>query len=137
MEIEDEAAVRAHIAGLDDRRRAEAERLDAIFRAATGFAPRLWSGRMVGYGVYDYTYETGHSGRFLATGFAAAARHLTIYILPGYTAFPEIMERLGPHRHGKSCIYITRLETTDENALSDLIRAGLKDLGTRWEVQAT
>ena len=47
------------------------------------------------------------------------------------------MARLGPHRHGKSCIYIARLETTDEEALKDLIRAGMKDLGTRWEVQPT
>ena len=128
----------AHIAAIaDPSRKAEAERLDRIFRDVTGFAPRLWSGRMVGYGQYDYTYDSGHSGTFLATGFATAKRHLTIYILPGYTPFPEIMARLGPHRHGKSCLYITRLEQIDETALRDLIRAGLDDLATRWEVQPT
>jgi hypothetical protein len=126
----------AHIAAIaDPSRRAEAERLDAIFREVSGFAPRLWSGRMIGYGAYDYRYDSGHSGTSLATGFAVAPRQLTIYILPGYTPFPEIMARLGTHRRGKSCLYITRLDRVDESALSDLIRAGLDDLATRWPIR--
>ena len=120
-----------------ERRRDEARRLDALFREVTGYRPKLWSGRMIGYGQYDYTYPTGHSGTSLATGFAVAARQLTIYILPGYTPFPEIMARIGKHRHGKSCLYLTRLSDADENALRDLIRAGLDDLGSRWPVAPT
>lgn len=128
----------AHIAAIEDpRRKAEAERLDTIFREVTGYAPRLWSGRMVGYGAYDYTYESGHSGTSLATGFAIGARQITLYIMPGYTPFPEITERLGKFKHGKACFYITRLENVDETALRDLIRAGLEDLATSWEVQPT
>lgn len=128
----------AHIAAIDDPgRKAEAQRLDTIFREVTGYVPKLWSGRMIGYGAYDYTYDSGHSGTFLATGFAVSKRQLTVYILPGYTPFPEIMARLGKHKHGKSCLYVTRLDTIDEAALRDLIRAGLDDLGTRWEVRPT
>ena len=126
----------AHIAAISDPvRRAEAPRLDAIFREVTGFAPRLWSGRMIGYGAYDYTYESGHSGTSLATGFAAAPRQITLYIMPGYAAFPEIMARLGRHRTGKACVYLARLDAVDEGALRDLIRAGLDDLATRWRVR--
>ncbi len=120
-----------------DRRREEAARLDTLFRNATGFAPKLWSGRMIGYGQYDYTYESGSSGTFLATGFAMSPRQISIYILPGYTPFPDIMARLGKHRHGKSCVYLTRLDNADEGALSDLIRAGLEDLATRWTITPT
>ena len=128
----------AHIAAIaDPARRAEAERLDGIFRQVTGYAPRLWSGRMIGYGAYDYRYDSGHAGTSLATGFAVAPRQLTIYILPGYTPFPEIMARLGTHRRGKSCLYITRLDRVDEGALRDLIRAGLDDLATRWPIRPT
>ncbi len=128
----------AHIEAIEpERRRVEARALDAIFREVTGFAPKLWSGRMIGYGQYDYTYDSGHSGTSLATGFAMSARQISIYILPGYTPFPEIMARLGKHKTGKSCLYLTRLENADEGALRDLIRAGLDDLGTRWTVQPT
>lgn len=124
-----------YIAAIEDpRRRAEAEALDKIFRDVTGYKPKLYSGRMIGYGRYDYTYESGHSGTFFATGFAVGKARVTVYILPGYTAFPEITERLGKYKHGKSCFYFTRLENADERALRDLIAAGVKDLATRWDV---
>ena len=138
MEADGKTAAEAHIASIEpERRRLEAEALDLMFREVTGFEPRLWSGRMVGYGSYDYTYDTGHSGTSLATGFAIAPRQITVYIMPGYTPFPEIMARLGKHRTGKCCLYLTRLEHADDRALRDLIRAGLDDLGTRWEVRST
>ena len=128
----------AHIAAISDpRRKAEAEHLDRIFREVTGYAPKLWSGRMIGYGQYTYTYESGRTGTWLATGFAVAARQITVYVMPGYTPFPEIMDRLGTYRKGKACLYLTRLENADEAALRDLIRAGLDDLGTRWTVEPT
>ncbi|MEO1155364.1 MAG: DUF1801 domain-containing protein, partial [Pseudomonadota bacterium] len=73
----------------------------------------------------------------LATGFAPAKRNLTIYIMPGYTPFPDIMARLGKYKMGKACLYLTRLDNADENALRDLIRAGLDDLATRWPVAPT
>ncbi len=136
--METTGAAEAHIAAIEpERRRAEARRLDGIFREITGFRPRLWSGRMIGYGCYDYTYSTGHSGTWLATGFAAAPRQITIYVLPGYTPFPDIMARLGKHRRGKSCLYLSRLDQADEGALRDLIRAGLEDLATRWPIRPT
>ena len=41
---------------------------------------------------------------------------------------------MGKHRLGKSCLYLNRLADVDEGALRRLIRAGLDDLGRRWEV---
>jgi hypothetical protein len=118
-------------------RRAEAARLDAIFRAATGFAPRLWAGSMIGYGRYAYRYDSGHSGVSLATGFAPRKAELVIYILPGYAELQPILAELGPHRLGKSCLYLKRLAGVNEDALARLIRAGLADLSTRWTVEPT
>ncbi|MEO0991559.1 MAG: DUF1801 domain-containing protein [Pseudomonadota bacterium] len=130
--------VAAHIAKLEpERRRDEAQALDRIFREVSGFQPKLWSGKMIGYGQYPYTYKTGHSGVSLATGFAAPKRQITLYIMPGYEAFPDIMDRLGPHKFGKACVYITRLEKIDETALRALIRAGLDRLNTLWPVEPT
>jgi hypothetical protein len=125
----------AYIASLPNpQRRDEAQVLDALFRRATGFAPRLWSGKMIGYGRYDYTYDSGHSGSWFATGFAVPDRQVTVYILPGYTSFPDLMARLGKVKHGKSCLYIPRLADVDLGVLEDLVRAGLADLGTRWPI---
>ena len=95
----------------------------------------IWAGSMVGFGRYDYTYDSGHSGTSLATGFAVRRAELSIYILPGYANFGPILARLGEHRMGKSCLYLKRLEGVDEDALRALIGTGLLDLGRRWTIK--
>jgi hypothetical protein len=119
------------------QRQAEARRLVAVFSEVTGFQPRLWTGGMVGFGSYDYTYATGHSGTSLATGFAPRKAELSIYILPGYGAFGDILARLGKHRIGKSCLYVRNLDQIDEAVLRELIAAGLEDLRRHWPVMPT
>ncbi|GGX42507.1 hypothetical protein GCM10007385_07740 [Tateyamaria omphalii] len=117
-------------------RQAEALQLDDLFRRVTGFEPQIWTGGIVGYGAYDYTYASGRSGTWMATGFAPRKAKLSIYIMPGYADFGPILERLGPHSKGKSCLYITRLERVDMDVLGELIAAGLRDLATHWPVRA-
>lgn len=122
----------AWLAGVDPKRREEAERLLTLFGEVTGWEPRLWGPSMVGFGRYVYRYDSGHSGESLATGFSPRAAELSIYILPGYAGFETLLQRLGPHRMGKACLYLRQLSAVDEGVLRDLIRAGLEDLGTRW-----
>ncbi len=117
-----------------ERRRDEARRLDTLFRRVTGLAPRLWASGIVGYGSYHYTYASGHSGHYLATGFSPRASKLSIYIMPGYADFGPILARLGKHKTGKSCLYVNKLDDIDMDVLGELIRAGLDDLATRWPV---
>ena len=66
--------------------------------------------------------------------FAPRAREFSIYIMPGYANFGDILDRLGKHKIGKSCLYVRRLSDIDEDVLGELIRAGLKDLATYWDV---
>ena len=116
-----------------EEKRAEARRLDAIFRDVTGWSPRLWR-NTIGYGRYAYKTKSGIEGEFFATGFNMRARDISLHILPGYSEFPEIAKRLGPHKRGRSCWYVKSLDVVDEAALRDLIRAGLDDLATHAEI---
>lgn len=115
-------------------RRGEAERLIDLFGWVTGWEPRLWGPSIVGFGRYEYRYESGHVGESLATGFSPRKAELSVYILPGYADFGAILSRLGPHRTGKSCLYIRSLDKVDLAVLEELIRAGLADLARRWPV---
>lgn len=115
-------------------RRADAERLDAIFREVTGWQPKMWGPTIVGYGSYHYRYETGREGDMCATGFSPRKASLVIYIMPGYADFGALLSGLGKHKLGKSCLYITKLADIDEDVLRQLIRAGLDDLATHWAV---
>lgn len=122
------------LAGVEPTRREEADRLLTIFGEVTGWEPRLWGPSMVGFGRYEYRYDSGHGGESMATGFSPRKAELSVYILPGYADFGPILSRLGPHRLGKACLYVKRLSLVDEGALRDLIRAGLADLGKRWVI---
>lgn len=120
-----------------DRRRDDATALDQLFRRVTGWSPRMWGPSMVGYGSYAYTYESGRKGTFLATGFAPRKANTVVYIMPGYQDFASFLDRLGPHKTGKSCLYLGALAKVDLDVLGALIRAGLDDLGTRWPISPT
>lgn len=116
-------------------RAAEGRALDALFRRATGWQPRMWGPSMVGYGRYRYTYESGRSGEMFATGFSPRKADLVLYILPGYADMTEELAGLGKHRIGKSCLYLKRLSDADEVVLERLIRRGLEQLEARWPVE--
>lgn len=110
-------------------RREDAFVLDEIFRRVSGFEPVMWGPTIVGYGRYDYTYDTGWSGSALATGFSPRKANMVLYIMPGYANFGPILDRLGKHKMGKSCLYLGRLKNVDLDVLAELIQAGLLDLG--------
>lgn len=117
------------------KRRADAEVLDAMFRRVTGWQPRMWGPSLIGYGEYNYTYESGRSGNMLATGFSPRKVKLVLYIMPGYQDFGSILARLGKHKLGKSCLYVNKLADVDMAVVEEIVRAGLDDLGTRWPIK--
>ncbi len=131
-----DVSVESFLATVEPARKAEEARvLDGLFRDLTGWTPRMWGPTIIGYGQYHYTYASGRSGNHLATGFSPRKAAHSIYIMPGYADFGAILSRLGKHRIGKSCLYVNKLADIDLEVLRELIRAGLADLGNRWEIR--
>ncbi|MEQ8896620.1 MAG: DUF1801 domain-containing protein [Roseovarius sp.] len=118
-----------------ERRRKDGERLLGFFREVTGFAPVMWGPSIIGYGRYHYVYDSGREGDFLATGFSPRKAALSIYIMPGYQDYSEILSRLGRHKLGKSCLYVNKLDDIDMDVLAELVRSGLADLNRVWRVE--
>lgn len=129
----DPAAFVAAIA--DPRRRADCTILLDLMSRITGEPARMWGPSMVGFGRYHYRYESGREGESFRTGFAPRKADLTIYIMPGYGDFGPILERLGKHRLGKSCLYLKALSDVDLAVLEELIRAGLKRMDALYPRQ--
>ena len=111
-----------------DRRRAEAHQLVALFRKVTGEEPRMWGPSIIGFGSYDYKYDSGREGTMCRAGFSPRKAKLSLYLMGAYCT-PEAQAEqnrlfglLGKHSLGKSCLYINRLEQVDIDILEQLIR---------------
>ena len=127
-----EAGVDAFIAGLpEERRREEARALDAIYRRVTGLEPKMWGPSIVGYGSYDYRYDSGRTGTMCRAGFSPRKAALTLYLADDYGMRQADADawfaRLGKHSTGKSCLYVKRLDKVERAA-----REGLFALS--WEL---
>ncbi len=117
-----------------ERRREDGFALLALFGRVTGFDPVMWGPSIVGFGQYHYRYDSGREGDFFACGFSPRKANLSIYIMPGYQDYSDILGRLGKHKTGKSCLYINKLADVDVAVLEELIAVGLQDLNARWPV---
>ena len=42
--------------------------------------------------------------------------------MPGFERYEALTKKLGPHRTGKSCLYVKNLEVTDRDILKEIIR---------------
>lgn len=115
----------------DEKRRADCFSMLEIMQEASGCPPVMWGASIVGFGKYRYRYESGREGEWMVTGFSPRKNDLTIYIMPGFDQYAELMQKLGKHRTGKSCLYLKRLSDVDEVILGQLIAASVKAMESK------
>jgi hypothetical protein len=127
-------SVTEFLAGIEDlQQRADAKKVAAMMRRATGKRAKMWGASIVGYGNYHYRYASGREGDFMVTGFSPRKQALTVYIMPGFSSFGELMKKLGRYKTGKSCLYIKRLSEVDENVLEKLIVESVRHMRNKYE----
>ena len=121
--VETDADVGAFLASVaDDARRADARALCTLMAEETGERPRMWGSGIVGFGRYAMRYADGRTADWLAVGFAPRKANLVLYLADGFDAHAEALARLGPHKTGRSCLYLKRLDRVDEGVLRGLVR---------------
>jgi hypothetical protein len=104
-----------------ETRRRDALAINEIMTRITGEKPTMWGDSLVGFGSYHYKYASGREGDWPLTAFSPRKSAMSIYIMPGYGEFDDIMARLGKHKTGRACLYINKLEDVDMAVLEELI----------------
>lgn len=122
------ASVKTYLESVDQQYRSDGKTLLKLFTDVTNVKPKMWGSSIVGFGEYTYHRSNGDEGTFMATGFSLRKSGPTIYIMPGYQDYSALLKDLGPHKLGKSCLYLKSLEGIDLSVLKKLIMAGLRDL---------
>lgn len=121
-----EVSVADYIAAVpDERRREEATVIDALHRRVTGLEPAMWGPSIIGYGSYNYKYDSGREGTMCRGGFSPRKAALTVYLMGNYcnhqAKADDLFARLGKHKTGKSCLYINKLADVDLAVLEELV----------------
>jgi hypothetical protein len=131
-----EASVEDFINSVDDeQKRADSWDMIALMERITGHPARMWGSSMVGFGTYHYRYESGREGDFFLTGFSPRKTAFTVYIMPGFSNYDELMSRLGPYKTGKSCLYLKNLQVVDRDVLEELIADSVAFMKDKYDVE--
>ena len=112
----------------DKERREDCFAVAKIMEELTGHKPKMWGPSIVGFGTYHYKYASGHEGDWPVAAFSPRKKDLTVYLMPGFDNRTELMQKLGKHSTGKSCLYIKRLSDIHLPTLKKLIKVSLKYL---------
>ena len=103
-------------------RRADGLSLLNMMEEITGEEAVMWGSSIVGFGSYHYKYESGREGDMPLVGFSPRKQNLTLYIMPGFDEYEDMLSGLGKHKIGKSCLYVNKLADVDEDVLRQLVK---------------
>ena len=112
----------------DEQRRKDCFKVLEIMKAATRSEPAMWGTSIIGFGHRRYKYSSGRELDWFLVGFAPRKQDLTLYIMPGVERYPSLMNKLGKHKTGKSCLYVKTLADVDMATLKQLIKQSVADI---------
>ena len=126
-------SVAAYIKAVDPKYVDDCKALVTIMEGVVKEKAVMWGASIVGVGSYHYVYDSGREGDSMLCGFSARKTALTIYIMAGFEGEPELMEKLGKYKTGKSCLYIKSLDDVHVPTLKKLIRESVKVIQKRYQ----
>ena len=125
------ASVNKFLKGVaDPQQRADALKVVEIMKRLSGEEPVMWGPSIVGFGSQNLKYASGRELDWPRTAFSPRKGNLALYVLLGRPKEAELLKKLGPHKHGVSCLIIKRLSDVDQKVLEKLIKESLKPIKT-------
>ena len=115
-----------------ETKREDARQIVSLMHEITGDEPKMWGPSIIGFGDLRYVYENGREGDWFKVGFSPRKTNLTLYIMPGFSEYGDLLDTLGKYKTGKSCLYIKRLSDIDEDVLTELIQKSVDHITQKY-----
>jgi hypothetical protein len=125
------ASAAAFLDGLPEARRADARKVAAMMKRATGAGPKLWGSSIVGFGSRTLRYSSGRELEWMLVGFSPRKAALVLYLAGDWTAKDPLLAKLGKHQRGKGCLYVRSLDEVDEKVLAQVVNRAVKAVRAR------
>ena len=129
-----DASVEDFINSVDgDVKKADAFKLLEMYEVATDKKPKMWGSSMIGFGQYHYKSERStQEGDWPLAAFCPRKQNLTLYIMPGFNDYSDLLDKLGKHKTSKGCLYINKLSDVNIDILSQLIKRSYDDAASAF-----
>lgn len=112
----------------DEKKRQDSYVILKLMQETTNVKPKMWGDSIVGFGSYHYKYASGREGDWFLTGFSPRKQNLTLYIMSGFEKYETLLNKLGKHSLGKSCLYIKKIEDVDLDVLKELVKQSMQHM---------
>jgi hypothetical protein len=127
-----EASVGAFLDAVPDPvRRDDAKAVCKLMQHVTGEAPAMWGTSIIGFGHRTIKYDSGRELDWMVVGLSPRKANTVIYIMDGYDKYQDHLARLGKHKKGQSCLYVSKLSDIDMKVLEQMIRQSVRNQATR------
>jgi hypothetical protein len=127
--IETENSVADFLVTISDaKRREDCMSIIDLLSKVSGFEPKIWGTSIIGFGIYNYKYESGHAGNAPLAGLASRKNAITVYMASTFYQREELLSQLGKHKASKACIYIQKLEDIDIKILSQIVKKSIEHI---------
>jgi hypothetical protein len=111
----------------DKEKRKDSFTVLKLMQKATGEKPRMWGSAMIGFGNKRYrSPATGREVDWFRIGFSPRKANLSLHLILDMQKHAAKLKKLGRHKTGVGCLYITRLDDIDIKVLEDLIALAAK-----------
>lgn len=113
----------------DKSKRKDSLTLLHMLKKITKEEPRLWGNGTIGFGLFNYkSARSSQQGKWYLAGFSPRVSNMTIYVMPGFTRYKTMLDKLGKFKTGGGCLYINKLDDVDMKTLEQLMTAGFHDI---------
>ena len=121
-----------------EAKREDARTLIGIYRRITGEEPMMWGPSIIGFGTYHYEYASGREGDWMRAGFSPRKAKHSLYLMGRYCdeetgkRIDALLDRMGKHKTGASCVYVNKLADIDLSVLEQVIAACWEAMNRRY-----
>ena len=130
--VETQSSVADYLSAIkDDKRRKDCKAIIELIAEHTSLEPKMWGTAIVGFGIYHYKYDSGHSGTAPLVGLASRANAITLYF-SNTNEKAGLLKKLGKHKTSKACVYIQKLEDVNIDILAELAKNSVEYMQSKY-----
>src|SRR5690606_41333112 len=119
----------------DIQKREDSLELINLMEKATGEKAKMYGSSIIGFGKYQYKYDSGQSGEAPLLGFSPRKAAISLYVYIGAEEHKYLLDDLGKFKVAKACIYIKKLSDINLEARSEERRVGKEWRSRRSQAQ--